>query len=106
MAGNTTVPPNISRVEFARKLAESGLLDAADLLPDSSPPAAGDGAEAARKLVAAGKLTGFQADAVLGGRSADLRMGNYEILDRLGAGGMGTVFKARHRRMKRVVALK
>src|SRR5262249_39835986 len=32
--------------------------------------------------------------------------GNYEVLDRLGAGGMGTVFKARHRRMKRVVALK
>ena len=28
------------------------------------------------------------------------------MLDRLGAGGMGTVLKARHRRMKRVVALK
>ena len=35
-----------------------------------------------------------------------LRIGNYEVLDRLGAGGMGTVFKARHRRMKRIVALK
>jgi len=36
----------------------------------------------------------------------DLILGNYEILDRLGAGGMGTVYRARHRRMKRIVAVK
>jgi serine/threonine protein kinase len=103
MAGKITAPPKISRAEFARNLAASGLFEPGDLLPGS---AAGEGADAARELVAAGKLTGFQADAVLAGRPGDLLMGNYEILDRLGAGGMGTVFKARHRRMKRVVALK
>src|SRR5262249_31434855 len=44
---------------------------------------------------------------VIGQRNfAELVIGNYEVLDRLGAGGMGTVFKARHRRMKRIVALK
>src|SRR5262249_22737607 len=36
----------------------------------------------------------------------ELCIGNYIVLDRLGAGGMGAVFKACHRRMDRLVALK
>src|SRR4029077_3002487 len=33
-------------------------------------------------------------------------LGNYVLLDKIGAGGMGMVFKAQHRRMKRLVAVK
>src|SRR5262245_7522723 len=106
MASKPQGRDNVTTGEFAQNLAESGLFEATDLLPDSGLVSASDGTEAAQKLVAAGKLTEYQADAVLGRRFDDLRVGNYEILDRIGAGGMGTVFKARHRRMKRVVALK
>ena len=60
----------------------------------------------AHSLVDAGRLTPFQVDAIMEGRLPELRIGNYVVLDRLGAGGMGTVFKARHRRMNRAVALK
>src|SRR5262245_27150218 len=65
-----------------------------------------DVAALAARLVASGKLTAYQLDAIQKREFNNLVIGNYEVLDRLGAGGMGTVFKARHRRMKRIVALK
>jgi serine/threonine protein kinase len=65
-----------------------------------------DAARLARELIAAGRLTPYQASAIYQGKAKGLAIGSYLILDKLGAGGMGMVFKAQHRRMKRVVALK
>ena len=52
------------------------------------------------------KLTKFQAEEVYKGKGKSLTLGNYVLMEKIGAGGMGQVFKARHRRMDRLVAVK
>jgi serine/threonine protein kinase len=81
------------------------LLSAAQLTAlEREPPANPD--ELAEALVRRGWLTSFQVKRILADRAGELVLGNYVLLDQLGEGGMGLVFKARHRRMGRVVALK
>jgi hypothetical protein len=57
-------------------------------------------------LVRAGLLTEYQVSRVLGGMTYGLHLGNYRILERIGAGGMSCVFLAEHCLMKRRVAIK
>ncbi|MGH7169600.1 MAG: serine/threonine-protein kinase, partial [Gemmataceae bacterium] len=99
----------LSREDFLRNLVDSTLFpqeEIATTMAPLRPSTMDDGAGLAEQLIAAGKLTRFQADAIRERRFEELVIGNYQVLDRLGAGAMGTVYKVRHRRMKRVVALK
>lgn len=102
------MPANLD--QFTRSLSDCGLMDAKEIqaflnsLPsDKSPQTAED---FARELYRAGKITKFQAQALYQGKTKGLVMGNYVILDKLGEGGMGQVYKAQHKRMERIVALK
>src|SRR5947209_13997471 len=102
----TQVNEVLSRQELLDILEGGKLLSGAELERAAAIAPDADGKALARALVGAGMLTSYQIDAVLHRRPERLRIGNYDVLEKLGAGGMGTVFKARHRRMKRVVALK
>ena len=57
-------------------------------------------------LVEAGLLTAYQASRLLAGTLHGLVLGNYRVIDRLGAGGMGIVFVAEHLLMKHRAAVK
>ncbi len=94
-----------SRDEFLAHLEAAKLLSDDEFARLTAEPDA-DPLRMAEKLLADGLLTPFQLDAITAGRPGDLRVGSYDLLAKLGAGGMGTVFKARHRRMKRIVAIK
>ncbi|MCX7392383.1 MAG: protein kinase, partial [Planctomycetia bacterium] len=97
----------LSLKQFVQQLEDSGIL-AGDTLKDFIPPKASpkDVSELARELIRQKKLTKYQAEEVHRGRAKSLVLGNYVLSEKIGAGGMGLVFKAEHRRMHRTVAIK
>ncbi|HVW02005.1 MAG TPA: protein kinase [Planctomycetaceae bacterium] len=99
----------ITPAEFQENLAASGLFNTEEVQAILEPLQSRhvlDAAELAHELVRQGILTRYQAAAIYQGKLRGLILGDYVILEKLGAGGMGLVFKAQHRRMKRLVALK
>lgn len=60
----------------------------------------------AREMLQRGWLTPYQVNQLLQGNAKDLVLGSYVLQERLGEGGMGQVFKAWHRKLDRIVALK
>ena len=80
--------------------AEVATLESAARAPDANAEAL------VRDLVKRGLLTAYQARRLWKGRGAELFLNQYLLLDKIGEGGMGQVFRARHTRMDREVALK
>ncbi len=94
----------VDLAEFQRSIVEIGLIEAEELArfvvtPDEVSRLAG-------ALMRAGKLTAYQAAALAQGKAKGLLIGDYLVMDKLGQGGMGVVFKARHRPTGHVVAMK
>jgi eukaryotic-like serine/threonine-protein kinase len=102
-------PTYVSGPEFLEALEQSGVL------PDAKSREVRDryvrttvldnSSALAQQLIDDGTLTEFQARRLLKGTKS-LSFGRYALLDHIGKGARGRVFKARHRLMDRVVALK
>ena len=67
-------------------------------------PGCPDPRELARRLIQTDWLTPFQLNRLLNGKGSELVVGPYQ--QRLGAGGMGQVFKARHAELRHPCQLK
>ena len=101
-----TASDSVDLPTFVDGVRRSGLVEPeeVDQLHGSLKPK--DARAFARALVKNGKLTKFQAQAIIQGRHQHLVLGNYVVLEPLGEGGMGRVFKAQHRQLGRIVCLK
>lgn len=94
----------LSALERSGVLSDSGFQEVRGRLAAERGPE--EASALAELLVQQGNLTEFQARRLLVGKGKGLVFGRYILLDRLGTGAMGRVFKARHRLMDRLVALK
>ncbi|QGJ70518.1 Serine/threonine protein kinase [Planctomycetales bacterium 10988] len=91
---------------FIERLRASSLLDEGQLQEMLSLAQAAYPPEIlARRIVQSGWVTPWQSEQLLQGHTR-FHLGKYQLLDMLGKGGMGTVYKAKQTTMQRMVALK
>ncbi|MBM83613.1 MAG: hypothetical protein CMJ78_23895 [Planctomycetaceae bacterium] len=103
---NNSPDEHVALDTFVSCLERSQLMHASEiefLIEQIEPD---DTDEFARELVKRQRLTSFQAKALRRGKFKGLVLGNYVVMEKLGQGGMGYVFKAKHRRMQRIVCIK
>lgn len=104
------IEPEATR--FWQMALQSGLIDAAALracweaIPEEKRTSDAIDRRLARQAVETSRLTLWQAQQLLAGRSNGFRIDKYVLLNRIGQGGMGRVYLARDSRLNRLVALK
>jgi response regulator RpfG family c-di-GMP phosphodiesterase len=103
------LPPSPSGL--LRRLLDDGVIlpDEYDALPEADRQelvGEEDDPRLLDRLAAVRLLTGYQAARVKAGRLHGLLLGNYRVLDRIGAGGMGVVYRGEHRQLRTPVAIK
>jgi serine/threonine protein kinase len=99
------MPAPASADELVALMRQSGIVEPGRLTA-GLPELPSNPKEAARVLVREGWLTYFHAEQLLKGKWRGFSIGKYQILERLGCGGMGAVYLADHSLMRRRVAVK
>ena len=66
----------------------------------------GEARALAKMMIQKGWLTVYQVNQLLAGNGKDLVIGPYHVIDKLGQGGLSSVFKARHSEYQTLVAIK
>ncbi|QEG27371.1 Serine/threonine-protein kinase PrkC [Gemmata obscuriglobus] len=105
MPAPTTADEMLELVRKSNLVDEAKLRNHVQKLRDAGGLPA-DPTKLAQLLVRDGVLTYFQAEQLLQGKYKRFNLGKYKVLEKLGSGGMGTVFLCEHKLMRRRVAVK
>ncbi len=97
------LPSLRSRQEFLDEVTKFNLISASQI---ESIDGNADAASTASQFFDAGLLTQYQTDVLLGYKEGPIKFDRYIVLDEIGEGGMGKVYKALHTSMQRHVAIK
>lgn len=91
--------------EFGKRLAELEVIDESGFRT-ACMTSGGNTFDLVESLEKTGKLTPYQAEQIREGSVDKIRFDDYVLLDKLGEGGMGAVFKGRNLMLGRVEAIK
>jgi eukaryotic-like serine/threonine-protein kinase len=105
---NPLMPSTDKLAAFVEAVRATGLVppNEVDVLAGTAASPDADPEAIARDLVRRGFLTAYQVRRLWKGQGDSLLLNQYLLMDRLGEGGMGEVYRARHTRLERDVALK